>query len=306
MFIWLSLAISVPFLPFVIAVSLDACRYCSYLPITQVAFNTLLFIGALGLPGLITGLVRNQNAKEVVGKAVGASYLDASHPLAQRVHRLSDQLQLPRPAVGVMPAANACALGRTSEQAAVIIGRPLLNHMSPDELDAIIGHELGHIASGDMNRMQLATGFQLAVDWFFKALGFICGFFMMAAAQSNSRHSGTAQLGAAISKLCVTLAHVTIAIGSTICMYAFSRRREYYADAVGAILTTPETMRRALQKIHRVGDRPLPGESEYRMLMFRGWAGGLFTTHPTLEARIAALDAGDIISRVERRFQRGG
>jgi Zn-dependent protease with chaperone function len=65
-------------------------------------------------------------------------------------------------------------------------------------------------------------------------------------------------------------------------------------------------MRRALQKIHNVGNRPLSGESEYRMLMFRGWAGGLFTTHPTLEARVAALNAGDIISRVERRFRRGG
>ena len=246
-FVWLSLAISLPFLPFVIAANLDACRYCSHPKFIQVAFNTILFIGCLGIPGLITGLVRNQNAKKVVGNAVGASYLDASHPLSQRVHRLSDRLQLPRPAVGIMPAANACAVGRTPEEAAVIIGRPLLNHMKPDELDAIIAHELGHIASGDMNRMQLATGFQLAVDWFFRALGFICGILMMTAAQGNSRHSSTAQLGAAISKLGVVLAHVTIAIGSTLCIYAFSRRREYYADAVGAILTTPDAMRRALR-----------------------------------------------------------
>jgi heat shock protein HtpX len=302
-FIWLSLATAVPMFFVVAMVRANNCRGCPPPYIVDLALMALLVAAPFTILGLITGLIRNWNAKELVGKAVGASYLDSSHALTKQVHRLSDQLQLPRPAVGIMSATNAFAVGRTPDDAAVIIGRPLLNRLSPEELDAVIGHELGHIASGDMNRMQLATGFQLAFEWFFMVVGFLFAFVLIVAAKSNSRHAGTAQLGASLSRLCAILAQVTIAIGSSICIYALSRRREYFADAVGAMLTTPETMRRALRTIHQIGAEPLAGESEYRMLMFRGWAGGLFSTHPTLDSRLDALDAGEFVSRVKRSFR---
>lgn len=301
-FIWLALATIVPIFFIVAMVGAKGCRGCPPPHMVNFVKMALLISSPFTILGLITGLVRNLNAKKLVGAAVGASYLDPSHTLTQRVHQLADRMQLPRPDVGIMPAANAFAVGRTPREAAVIIGRPLITQLSADELDAVIGHELGHIASGDMNRMQLATGFQLAFDWFFRAVGFLLGIAMRVAAQSSSRHAASAQIGLAVSNLCTTIAHCTVAVGSTICIYALSRRREYYADAVGAMLTSPESMRRALQKVHRVGDRPLAGESEFRMLMFHAWAG---RTHPSLEARIAALDAGAIINRVERRFQQG-
>jgi Zn-dependent protease with chaperone function len=302
-FIWLALATIVPIFFIVAIVGAKGCRGCPPPHMVDLVQMALFISAPFTILGLITGLVRNLNAKEVVGKAVGASYLDSSHALTQRVHQLSDRLQLPRPQVGVMQAANAYAVGRTPRDAAVIIGQPLLRQLNADELDAVIGHELGHIASGDMNRMQLATGFQLAFDWFFRAIGVLVGMALRVAAQTSSRHASGAQIGLIVSNLCATIAKCTVAIGSTVCIYALSRRREYYADAVGAMLTSPDTMRRALQKIHHVGDRPLPGESEHRMLMFRSWAG---RTHPSLEARLAALNSGNIMNRVERRFQDGG
>ncbi|WP_281069970.1 M48 family metalloprotease [Rhizobium leguminosarum] len=90
--------------------------------------------------------------------------------LAQRVYALAAQLGLKtRPWVAVMPHNNAYAIGASADNALVVIGQPLIDSLSEDEVDAIIGHELGHVANNDMRRMGLARSFQNSLVWY---LGF--------------------------------------------------------------------------------------------------------------------------------------
>ena len=105
-----------------------------------------------------------------MGGAFGVSYLAADHPLSQRVAALAKKVGLPAPSVGVVNVINAFAMGSSSSDAAVVLGLPLIQSFSDEELDAVIGHELGHIVSNDMLRMQFAEGFQSMLG---KVLGII-------------------------------------------------------------------------------------------------------------------------------------
>jgi hypothetical protein len=86
----------------------------------------------------------------------------------------------------------------------------------------------------------------------------------------------------------------------TLCTRGFSRHREFYADAIGAALTSPDAMLRALRKIHGFNDEAAPGEKDFKMLMFRAaWNGHWFATHPTLEQRTSALMDRIYLARIE-------
>ena len=301
MWVSLYLATAAPILAIVVWKGLGECPGCGWVYYWQPrVLGALAVATPFAILGLLIALYRNNNARDLVAKAVSATFLDDDHPLAQRVHHLSDQLSLPRPHVGVMPGTNALAVGSSPDDAAVIVGRSLINQLSPDELDAVIGHELGHIASGDMSRMQMAIGFQKVFVWFFAALGFVFWLMLLLAGKSNSRHRGSAQFGAAISLLGAMVAQATFAFCTTLFVCGLSRRREFHADAVGAFLTSPETMRQALRRVHGVEDEPSSSGREYRMLMFQGVDTKLlWSTHPTLEAREQALREGHFLRKLE-------
>jgi heat shock protein HtpX len=303
MWLWLVAATAVPVFIVMYLAEARPCQYCMPFSTFGLVLVALAVAAPLALGGLLVGFVLNINAKQVVGNAFDVSYLRSDHPLTQRVHELADRLSLPRPEVGFMAATNAFAVGRTPDEAAVIIGTPLFQRLAPDELDAIIGHELGHIASGDMQRMQIAVGYQRLFDWIFRALGTFIGFVCGIAAQT-ARIASAAQLARAFSELAILIGQKTFNIGSDLSIKAFSRRREFFADAVGATLTSPDAMSRALQSIHRFKAPSLANESAYRMLMFRGgWEGHLFATHPTLEARLEALNSGTYVMHLETRME---
>lgn len=268
--------------------------------------NTMMIAGPVCLVALIASLMRNSNAKDVVSDTFGASYLTDDHPLTQRVHALAKEIDLPPPTVGIMPTANAFAVGATPEDAAVVLGTPLINRLSEDELDAVIGHELGHIASGDMNRMQMAIGFQQVLDWLFSAIGHLFGFILQIVAQANSRHSGSVAIGAALAKACTAIAQITISCGSALCIRKLSRTREFHADAIGALLTSPDAMKRALAKLRTLSNDGAGYDGEYRMLMFSSAGEShLWSTHPTFKARTDALESETYIWRIQRRMTVG-
>ena len=226
-----------------------------------------------------------------MSKAFGVTYLEPDHGITERVHGLARQLDLPPPIVGIMSAANAFAVGSDPNDSAVVLGQPLISRLSDDELDAVIGHELGHIAYGDMQSMQRTMGYQRM----FVGLTSLTVFL---AFQLGARTRQGAYLGYLYGRL---LRH-TLFFLTELALKGLSRRREYYADAVGAILTSPQAMQGALNKIHTMGGEPVKEEKRFGHLMFRGRARGHpFATHPSLQERCRALQTEEYIRKTLRK-----
>lgn len=238
----------------------------------------------LSLLGFLSGHRFNAAARPAMAAGFRVHYLPNDHAVAQRVHHLAAQLDLPPPAVGVTPAFNAFACGPNVHNAAVVIGIPLGKVLTRDELDAVIGHELGHVVSGDMRQMQFAEGFQ-------RAFGQVFGIFSAVAvnvAASATRDRSAAMLVHSTGQSLHILERYLLALGGELLVKGLSRNREYHADAVGAALTSPEAMSSALEKVQAGPRESLSVEQEFGYLMFKGFSfGRLFSTHPTISARPA-------------------
>lgn len=225
---------------------------------------------AVPLWGTVWGLVGLGRQREIAVRRHGIRLLGDGDPLTQRVAALAAKLGLKtRPWVGVMPHNNAYAIGSNANNALVVVGQPLIDTLTEAEVDAVIGHELGHVANNDMRRMGLARSFQNSLVWY---LGF----------------SGTLQRWA---RWILTWMSEFFVLG-------LSRKREYWADAIGAALTGKEHMIAALERLHQAP--ALSGfERDHARLMFRGFAkGSLWSTHPTLEQRRAALQGEIYLKRI--------
>ena len=228
---------------------------------------------AVPLWGTVWGLIGLGRQREAAVRQHGITLLEADDPLAERVYRLAAQLGLKtRPWVGVMPHNNAYAIGSNPDNALVVVGQPLIDTLSETEVDAIIGHELGHIANNDMRRMGLARSFQNSLVWY---LGF----------------SGTLQ----------RWVRWVLTWVSELCILSLSREREFWADAIGAVLTSKEHMISALEKLHEE-PKLTAFEREHARLMFRGIPGLIFSTHPTLRERRAALNSERYLKRIPVRL----
>jgi len=225
---------------------------------------------AVPLWGTVWGLVGLARQRGSALRDHRITLQQESDALTQRVHALAAQLGLRiRPWVGVMIHNNAYAVGSNADSALIVIGQPLLDTLSEAEVDAIIGHELGHVANNDMRRMGLARSFQNSFVWY---LGF-----------SDSAQRWGRWILTWLSELFVL---------------RLSRKREYWADAVGAALTSKEDMIAALEKLHNAPDLS-DFERTYARLMFRGIASGsVFSTHPTLEERLTALHQETYLRRI--------
>lgn len=245
------------------------------------------FVGVvLSALGLLFGGRYIARAATDVTTSFGVMTVDQSHWLTERVHGLADRLDLPRPAVGVTDILNAFAMGANQKSSMVVIGKPLFDY-ERDELDAIIGHELGHILHNDVARMSFAEGFQRLLVNVVNVLTVIGAI----AAAANSKRRSDARRNVQLALGSGRIVRKTVFVASELVAKGISRNREYHADAVGAHLTSPDAMARALKRVHGVADKPTAQERHYGYLMFRGAAfGNLFATHPPLKARLKALD----------------
>ncbi|WP_423415883.1 M48 family metalloprotease [Hyphomicrobium sp. B1] len=246
-------------LPFGVGLAVFASMIVGF--ITVPAWATLW--SWLGMAAARDSTLRSMNFKEV----------PPDHPLAVISGAFARDLDLPPPRIGTMDVANAFAMGTRRTDAAISFGMPLLEIMSPDEVAAIIGHELGHVVSGDMRRMMLMRTFQNATV-----------FYMLT------------QRGKQFTRWVICWAAELMILGS-------SRRREFYADAVGAALAGKEAMISALRKLESAP--PLTSaERTHARFMARGIKsalGNLFSTHPTFESRVRALAEERYIRRLPRR-----
>lgn len=236
--------------------------------------------------GLMYGKGFAASATEMLSNDFGMTVLPETAPLTQRVHRMASELNLPKPRVAVMRTANAYAIGTSRNDAAVVIGLPLMEQLELEELDAIIGHELGHIVSGDMARMQMAAGFQTMIDN------------MISAGTRSGARQARKPLNAQLILLFGKLVQSTLFFLGKVLMMLQSRRREFVADAFGAAVTSPKAMAGALKKLNRIAADPSAKGHKYACLMFFGTGGSLLSTHPTLDERLHALEEGASVSRL--------
>jgi len=216
--------------------------------------------------------------------------------LVQMVHALARQAGLPKlPEVGIYqsPEINAFATGPTRSRALVAVSTGLLERMRSPEVEGVLGHEIAHVANGDMVTMTLIQG---VINAFVMFLSRVLAFAISQAMSKRDDREGSG--GGMFTFVLVMVFQTVFGILGSLVVSAFSRWREFHADAGGAKLAGRENMIGALQALKRLNDpQVLAAEAQqaqgFQAFKISGPPSGfmaLFATHPPLEERIARLE----------------
>lgn len=195
------------------------------------------------------------------------------------VTRQAQTLGIKTPEIGIFedPNPNAFATGATKNSSLVAINTGLISVMNKDELEAVIAHEMAHVANGDMITMMLLQGVINAFVMFFARV--------VARAVASQVRS---ELAGVVYFVATLVLQILFGILASMITSAFSRYREYRADEGGAKLTSSAQMAAALEALKR-GPEAADLEGEFAAFGISGKFGHLFSTHPPLEKRIEAL-----------------
>lgn len=211
--------------------------------------------------------------------------------LVDTVARLAGEVNIGMPEVGIFqnPQPNAFATGWNKNKALVAVSSGLLQSMTSDEVEAVLGHEMGHVANGDMVTLALIQGVVNAFVMFFARL--IGSFVDRAVFKNNSDRPG---IGYFVTSMVMD---VVLGFLATAIVMWFSRRREFRADQMGAKLAGKQKMINALQALKPASVQP--DHMPENMKAFAISSGqqpsfsvaNLFRSHPSLDERIATLQA---------------
>jgi len=251
--------------------------------------SLLIFAAVMGMGGSFISLaISKWSAK----RAVGAQVIETPRTpeeiwLVNTVQRQAQAAGIGMPEVAIYdsPEVNAFATGMNKNNALVAVSSGLLRNMSRDEAEAVLGHEVSHVANGDMVTLALIQG---VVNTFVMFLSRVIGHVVDKVVFKTERGHGPAFF------VTMIVAEMVLGILASMIVMWFSRQREFRADHGGATLAGRQKMIGALQALQRAHPAPLPD----KMAAFGisgGMGGGLkrlFMTHPPLEERIAALQAG--------------
>jgi len=208
--------------------------------------------------------------------------------LFETVRRQAKQAGIGMPEVAVYnaPDINAFATGMRRDSALVAVSTGLLEAMDKDEAEAVLGHEITHVANGDMVTLALIQG---VLNTFVIVLSRVIGYFVDRVLLKNDRGVG---IGFFVSSI---VAQIILGILASMVVMWFSRQREFRADAGGAKLAGRDKMIAALQRLKAAHE---PAQLPEQMAAFGisgqregGWKR-LFMSHPPLDERIAALQRG--------------
>ncbi|OFZ79560.1 MAG: zinc metalloprotease HtpX [Bdellovibrionales bacterium RIFOXYD1_FULL_44_7] len=214
------------------------------------------------------------------------------HDLLQTVYQLARGAGLPAmPQVGIYdsPEVNAFATGPTKSRALVAVSTGLLRRMNREEVEGVLGHEIAHVANGDMVTMTLIQG---VVNAFVMFLARIIAYAIAIAGRGGDRDDRRPMSFMSYFAIQMVLEIFFMIIGSIVVAW-FSRRREFRADAGGARLAGRESMINALEGLKRtIGLVDTKAQPAVQTLKISGKPGGfmrLFSTHPSLDLRIERL-----------------
>jgi len=250
----------------------------------------LVFAAVIGFSGSLISLFLS---KWMAKRSMGVQIIERPATpfeswLLELVRRQSEQAGIRMPEVGIFdsPEPNAFATGWNRNDALVAVSTGLLQHMNRDEVEAVVGHEISHVANGDMVTLTLIQG---VVNTFVVFLARVIGHTVDRVVFKNEEGYGAGYFIVSI------VAEILLSILATMIVMWFSRYREFRADAGGAGLAGRQKMidaLRALQRVHEPHDLPA-GEFAAFGISGRIGAGlkALFSSHPPLDQRIAALQA---------------
>ena len=226
-------------------------------------------------------------SKTMALRSVGAEVIteprnQAERWLVETVRRQAQQAGIPMPDVAIYHSndANAFATGATKNNSLVAISTGLLNSMTEEEAEAVLAHEVSHIANGDMVTMTLLQG---VLNTFVIFLSRV-----IANVVASSRNGGEESRSSGIYFLVSMVLEILFGILASIIAMWFSRYREYRADAGSAQLVGKEKMIAALQRLQQIHE-PQEMEGSLNAFMINGKRSELFMSHPPLEKRIEAL-----------------
>jgi heat shock protein HtpX len=263
---------------------LDA-RYGNYV-------NLLIFAAVIGFGGAFISLALSKTmAKRAMGVKIITQPANESEAwLLETVRKQAETAHIGMPEVGIFdaPEPNAFATGARKNSSLVAVSTGLLRSMRRDEVEAVLGHEIAHVANGDMVTLTLIQG---VVNTFVVFLARIIGSIVDNAMRGNNESRGPG-IGYFFT---VIIAQFVLGLFASMIVAWFSRQREFRADAGGAYLAGPRSMISALEALKRAhAPKPLPAQ-----FANFGINGGipqglqrLFMSHPPLEERIAALEKG--------------
>ena len=249
----------------------------------------LAFAAVIGFGGAFISLLMSKfMAKWSTGARVIASPSNSTEFwLVETVGRLAQRANLPMPEVAIYEGEpNAFATGATKNSSLVAVSTGLLQGMTKEEAEAVLAHEIAHIANGDMVTLTLIQGVvNTFVVFLSRVVGYVVDGFLRKGDQENS--------GPGIGYLVTSMVcEVIFGILASVVVAWFSRQREFRADAGAAqLMRSPIPMQNALRRLGSLHTEPLP-----QNMAASGIAGGsqgwmaLFSTHPPLEERISALN----------------
>jgi heat shock protein HtpX len=246
----------------------------------------LIFSVIVGFTGAIISLLMS---KSMAKWSTGAQVLDPNAPRNQReawlvdtVHQLADRAGIGRPEVAIFEGApNAFATGAFKNDSLVAVSTGLLESMTEEEIAAVLGHEIAHIANGDMITLTLIQG---VVNTFVVFLARVVGYFLDKAIFRNERGVGPGYY------VTVIVCEILFGVVASVIVAWFSRQREFRADAGSAhLMGSREPMIRALARLGGLEPGALPKSFEASGITGGGKISAMFATHPPIQTRIAAL-----------------
>lgn len=270
---------------FVLSVTMRLLGIEPYLTANGLNLNNLLaFAAIMGFGGAFISLAMSKwTAKRMSGAVV---IEEARTPteiwLVKTVREQADSVGIKMPEVAIFdsPEVNAFATGMTRNSSLVAVSTGLLQAMSKEEAEAVLAHEVSHVANGDMVTLTLIQG---VVNTFVMFLSRVIGYTVDKVIFKTERGTGPAFF------VTMIIAELVLGILASMIVMWFSRQREFRADAGAARLTTHAKMIAALQRLQQQHE---PSVLPKQMAAFGISGGGfskLFSSHPSLEDRIQAL-----------------
>lgn len=249
----------------------------------------LAFAALLGFGGsFISLLISKPIAKWSTGARVIAQPANATERwLVDTVAAQAQRAGIGMPEVAIYQGApNAFATGATKNSSLVAVSTGLLESMSQDEVEAVLAHEVAHIANGDMVTLTLIQG---VVNTFVIFLARIVGYFVDGMLRKNDSEQSGPGIGYMVT---VVVCEIVFGLLASIIVAWFSRQREFRADSGAAtILGRPQPMIAALRRLGGMAEGELPKNMSAFGISGKGGAMALFSSHPPIEERIAALQS---------------